>query len=249
MNADWDDLRIMLGVWRGGSARRAGNLIGMSHTSIARRIDTLETRLGAKVFNRLPTGYTLTQDGEELIEAALSVEATINSAKLRLTGRDKRLSGVVRVTTTDTIATYFLIPMLAQFSDTYPDIEFELMIGYRSLDLRKREADIAIRSVNKPPEHLIGHSLTPVAWSAYATPQYIAQHDFSATGNARWIGFGVRSAAPSRVKQTHLPDVPVWGSFDDVPLQIEAARNHMGIAYIPCYVGDPDQDLQRVVPA
>ncbi len=248
MNADWDDLRIMLGVWRGGSARRAGELVGMSHTSIARRIDALETRLGVRVFDRLPTGYTLTQDGEELIDAAQAIEATVNSAQLKLTGRDKRLSGVVRITTTDTIATYFLIPVLARFSELYPDIEFELMIGYRSLDLRKREADIAIRSVNKPPEHLIGHCVTSVAWSGYATRQYIESHDFSAAGNARWIGFGVRSASPSWVKHTHLPTLPVWGSFDDVPLQIEAVRQSMGIGYLPCYVGDPDQDMVRVLP-
>ncbi len=248
MNADWDDLRIVLGVWRGGSARAASSLVGMSHATIARRVDALETRLGVRVFDRLPTGYALTQDGEELVAAAQTIEAEVNAARLNLTGRDQRLSGIIRVTTLDTIATYFLIPVLAQFSELYPEIEFELSIGYRSLDLRKREADIAIRGIVNPPEHLIGHQLTSVAWSGYASPRYVQNHDFDREGDARWIGFGTRSRNAPWVKNTLQPHLPSWGLFDDVPLQIEAARHHMGVGYLPCYVGDPDPLLKRVLP-
>jgi DNA-binding transcriptional LysR family regulator len=249
LNADWDDLRVILGVWRGGSARRAGDLIGMSHATVARGIDALEVRLGVKVFDRLPTGYALTQDGEELVTAAQAIEAEVHSAQLKLTGRDSRLSGVIRVTTMDTVATHFLIPVLSQFSELYPEIEFELMIGYQSLDLHKREADIAIRGVSKPPEHLIGHRVASVAWTGYASQKYIDNHDISTAGNARWIGFGTRSPTAPWIKHSPLPHLPAWGSFDDVPLQIEAAKNHMGIAYIPCYVGDPYADLVRVLPS
>lgn len=247
MNADWDDLRVVLGVWRGGSARGANEFVGMSHATIARRIDALESRLGVKIFDRLPTGYRLTQDGEDLVVSAQVIEAEMHAIQLKLTGRDQRLSGVIRVTTMDTIASHFLMPVLAKFGKLYPEIEFELGIGYQSLDLRKREADIAIRAVRKPPEHLIGHRLGAVAWSGYATPQYIQEHNFETNGDARWIGFGTRSSIAPWVKATLHPHLNAWGLFDDVPLQVDAARHHMGMAYIPCYVGDPDTDLVRVV--
>ncbi|MEM7077729.1 MAG: LysR family transcriptional regulator [Pseudomonadota bacterium] len=248
MRADWDDLRVVLGVWRGGSTRAASDLVGMSHATIARRIDALETRLSVKIFDRLPSGYALTQDGEELVKAAQRVENELNAAQLKLTGRDKRLAGLIRITTIDVVATSFLMPILSEFSQQYPEIEFEVGIGYRALDLRKREADIALRGINKPPEHLIGHRLTGVAWAGYATPQYIEQHDFGPGGNARWIGFGTRSANPPWLQNSPNPDLPAWGVFDDVPLQIEAARHHLGIGYLPCFVSDRDRDLARVPP-
>lgn len=248
MIVDWDDLRIVLGVWRGGSARGANEFVGKSHATIARRIDALELRLGVKIFDRLPTGYSLTPNGEDLLVTAQAIEAEMNSMQLKLTGRDQRLSGVIKVTTLDTIASHFLMPVLAEFGELYPQIEFELSIGYRSLDLRKREADIAIRGLRKPPEHLIGHQVCSMAWSGYATPQYIERRNFEVDGDARWIGFGTRSSRAPWIKNTLQPHLNAWGLFDDVPLQIEAARCHMGIAYIPCYVGDPDPDLLRVVP-
>ncbi|MEM7099994.1 MAG: LysR family transcriptional regulator [Pseudomonadota bacterium] len=248
MQADWDDLRVVLGVWRGGSTRAASNLVGMSHATIARRIDALETRLSVRIFDRLPSGYALTQDGEELVKAAQAMESELNAAQLKLTGRDKRLAGLIRITTIDVVATSFLMPVLTKFSEQYPEIEFEVGIGYRALDLRKREADIALRMINKPPEHLIGHRLTGVAWTGYATPQYIEQHDVSPGGDARWIGFGTRSAKPSWLQNSPNPDLSVWGMFDDLPLQIEAARQHLGVGYLPCFVGDRDEVLARVFP-
>ncbi len=248
MQADWDDLRIVLGVWRGGSTRAASHLVGMSHATIARRVEALETRLGVKIFDRLPSGYALTQDGEELLAAAQNVETELNAVQLKLTGRDKRLAGVIRITTLDVVATSFLMPVLSEFGEQYPEIEFELSIGYESLDLRKREADVALRGVNKPPEHLIGHKLTSVAWAGYASQKYIDQHDFGVDGDARWIGFGTRSAAAPWVNTSPYPHLPAWGLFDDLPLQVEAARHHMGVGYLPCFIGDPDRDLVRAPP-
>ena len=248
MNSDWDDLRVVLGVWRGGSARGANELLGMSHATIARRIDSLETRWGVRVFDRLPTGYALTQDGEELLETALAVESEMNAARLKVTGREQRLAGPVRITTFDTLASHFLIPVLAQFATLYPDIEFELVIGYQSLDLRRREADIAIRGTGKPPEHLIGHRVASVSWSGYATPRYLDEHNLDERADARWIGFGTRSSTPSWVKNTHHPHLPVWGVFDEVPIQVEAARHDIGLVHLPCYVGDAETDLVRVPP-
>ena len=246
MNSEWDDLRVVLGIWRGGSARGASEFLGMSHATIARRIDALETRWGVRIFERLPSGYVLTQDGEELLETAQSMEAEVNNIKLKLTGREQRLEGVIRVTTLDTMASHFLIKVLAEFSKIYPDIEFELVIGYQSLDLRKREADIAIRATAKPPEHLIGQKVATMAWAGFASETYIKRHDFGPGGTARWIGFGARTAKPVWTKNTHHPHMPIWGLFDDVPHQVEAARCALGVAHIPCYVGDVEPNLRRV---
>ena len=248
MSAQWDDLRVLLGVWRGGSARGANRHLGMSHATVSRRIDSLETRWGVRIFDRLPTGYELTQDGEELLEVALAVEAEINAARLKLTGRERDLSGIIRVTTFDDLASHFLIEALAKFAERYPEIEFELVLGYESLDLRKREADIAIRGTAKPPDHLIGHKVATLGWSGFATKDYLNSHDLTATGTARWIGFGSRANADSWLKQTHYPYLPVWGLFDNISHQVEAACQGLGLVHLPCYVGDRCKNLVRVPP-
>ena len=246
MQPDWDDLRIVLGVARGGTTRGASELLRIGHSTVARRVDALEERWGVRVFDRLPTGFVLTQDGEHLVARAEKIESEVNAAQLLLTGREKGLEGLIRITTLETIATHFLLPVMADFAGTYPGIEFELSVGYQSLDLRKREADIAIRATDHPPEHLIGQKLGSQGWAGYATPEYIESHDLGDPEDARWIGFGTRSRAPSWIARTSHPHLPAWGLFDDIPLQAEAARQHLGIAHIPCHVGDIDPDLVRV---
>jgi len=232
---NWDDLRILLAVWRGGSARGAAEQLNISHATISRRVDAIEKRLGIKAFDRLPSGYCITQDGEELLHAAEIVEAEIDSAQRRLSGRDQRLAGVIRLTTMDIVATHFLMPWLAEFSERYPQTEIELTVGYQSLNLNRREADVALRGITNPPEHLIGQRVATVAYGAYATDDYLSSHSIKENGNARWIGFGTRTPKPAWLKSSPLPHLPSWGLFDELPVQVEAARAGLGIAYLPCF--------------
>jgi len=98
---DWADLRIFLALARRGSVRAAGVTLGMSHSTIARRIDTFEARLGVRLFDRQSSGYAMTAAGEELMTTAARVEEDISDAERRLVGKDGKLRGEIKVTMSD----------------------------------------------------------------------------------------------------------------------------------------------------
>ena len=244
----WDDVRLFLALVRAGSVRAAAAKAGASHSTVARRVEAFEKRLGVKLFDRSPSGYVLTVAGEDLLEVAENVENNLDAVQRRLVGQDRRLAGVIRVTMVDVVATHLLMPDLTKFRELYPDIGLEVVITYEALDLTRREADVAIRFVKNPPDHLIGHRLATVANAAYATPDYLADHDLTDPASASWIGFGSPSPFPKWVKQSDYPHIPAKGVFDSMLLQIQAARCGMGMAMLPCFMGDPDPDLERVPP-
>jgi DNA-binding transcriptional LysR family regulator len=107
---DWDDLRYFLAVARKGSIRAAAATLAVNHSTVSRRIDAFETRLGVRAFERLPGGYFLTQAGEELIQHAERVEKEMIAAERRVAGRDAKLSGLLRVTLPDSFAQCLLMP-------------------------------------------------------------------------------------------------------------------------------------------
>src|SRR5580692_585191 len=103
---DWDDVRSFLAVARGGSVRAGAELLGVNHTTLLRRIAQLEERLGARMFEKLPSGYRLTDAGEEVLEFAEQMEASSNQLETRVLGRDQGARGLLRVTLAPTLATH-----------------------------------------------------------------------------------------------------------------------------------------------
>lgn len=123
---DWDDYRYFLAVERAGSVLGAAKRLGVNHTTVLRRIASLEKRLGVRLFERLRIGYTPTAAGEELREVARQVEQTLLGVEHRLSGKDLQLSGVVRVTTTDTLCQSLLLPHLLAFRSQHPQIQIQI---------------------------------------------------------------------------------------------------------------------------
>src|SRR6266481_2775971 len=95
---DWDDVRYFLAVARGGSVRAAAERLGVNHSTVLRRVAQLEERLGARMFEKLPSGYRLTAAGEEVLEFADQMEASSNRLETRVLGRDQSVRGLLRVT-------------------------------------------------------------------------------------------------------------------------------------------------------
>lgn len=247
---DWSDLRIFLALARRRSVRSAGQQLAVSHSTIARRIDIFEGRLGVRLFDRQASGYALTAAGEELLRTAERVEEDINGAERRLLGQDARLRGEIRVTMPDALATHLLMPDLAEFSTSYPDIELEIIFSYHTLDLAQREADVAIRFVapgRSPPENLLGRRLLEVAQTAFATPDYLRQHDLGAEPpTACWIGWSDHAPFPRWVRASPFPTIPARGRLYNVLIQLEATKQGMGIGMLPCFMGDGEASLIRV---
>lgn len=245
---DWNDIKIFLALVRHGSVRAAAPKLGVSHSTVARRIELLEKRLGARLFDRISTGYAITPAGEDVLAIAEGVENDLGGLERRVVGRDQRLVGNIRLTTADFLATHLLMPHLAAFTRQYPDIDLEVVATYQALDMNKREADVALRFTKKPPEHLVGRQLVTLSTAAYASHGYLEQHQLGVGSDACWIGYNGQAPYPKWVKESDLPHLPARGHFESLLLQLSAAKAGMGIAMLPCMLGDGEPGLCRVPP-
>ncbi|NNJ75704.1 MAG: LysR family transcriptional regulator, partial [Anderseniella sp.] len=113
---NWDDIRFFLAVARSGSVRGAASLLDVTHSTVLRRMSQLEAEVGARLFDKLPTGYTLTGAGDEILELAGSMESLSSQLKSRVFARDQSLSGSLSVAIPPSLATNLLMPDFAEFS-------------------------------------------------------------------------------------------------------------------------------------
>src|SRR5690242_600628 len=143
---EWDEVRYFLAVARGRSLIAAAKALKVSAATVARRIDALETRLGARLFDRQQSGYALTGSGEAIRTEAEAAEEAILALERKARGRDLGVFGTVRIAATDDIAAHVIAPQLASFRAHHPGIELEIVAQMEVLNLTRREADIAVRS-------------------------------------------------------------------------------------------------------
>jgi DNA-binding transcriptional LysR family regulator len=247
---DWDDLRFALAVASGGSLAAGARRVGVNHTTVLRRIAALEERLGVRLFERLPSGYALTPRGEELLEAARSIDETVNRLELRLAGTDLSVSGPVRVTTTDTLMASLLPRILAALKDTHPGIEVEVTTSNLFLNLTRREADIAIRPADDPPPSLFGRRISSVGFAIFGRrSSYGAQAlEPAELGHHPWIvpDDSLSGTAAARWISAELPDARVAARADSFVTMAALAEAGLGLATLPCYLGDRSAELARL---
>jgi DNA-binding transcriptional LysR family regulator len=245
---DWDDLRYVLAVADAGSLASAARGLGVNHTTVLRRIGAFEQRLGLRLFESLPTGYVLTAGGEELIAAARHIDDAVSDLERRLAGQDLRLSGIVRVTTTDTLMASILPGILAEFRAAHPGIQIEVALSNLMFNLSKRDADVAIRPAKDPPETLIGRRIANVAFAIYASPRYLATHRHDDLAAHQWVGPDDSLAATSVAQwmRSELPESAVALRADSLLGVRQSAQAGLGLAALPCYLGDTSPDLACV---
>jgi DNA-binding transcriptional LysR family regulator len=239
---DWDDVRLFLELTRRGSARSAAQALGMSHSTVVRRVERLESDLGARLFDRDFTGYRPTPAGQTLLHSALKAEEALLAADRQLHGSDASLSGEITLTMPDILAYYFLMPELVTFTERYPEIDLKMLISYDVFDLARREADIALRAYGTsrmPPEDLVGRRLISVPSCYYASETYLERHDPAAENTtARWVGWGEDEPHPEWVRNSPYPHIPAYGYLDNAMLQAKAVECGLGLGTLPCFVGD-----------
>ena len=240
---NWDDLKYFLALARQGTVSGAGRALNVRHTTVARRISILEETLGSRLFDRTPLGYVLTQVGENLVPHACDIEERVNTADREVLGMDIRLSGSLRLASSYDLFNRLVTPKLKTFTDKYPGIELELVSSTALIDLSSREADIALRISPKPPEHLIGQSVVPLSHGIYGTQAYLNNHK---PGNQHQLILWCDDEAQPDWVCEHFPDANVVARTSDVMTMMEAVKNHLGLARLPCYVGDADPDLRRL---
>lgn len=143
---DWNDLKAFLAVARGGSTLAAAKSMGVNQTTVARRIESLEAALSLKLFERGQTGSRLTEAGRDLVPEAERVERAAQRFESRAAGHQRGLAGAIRVTATEILANTMLMPAIAEFRRQHPEVQVDLIVTDRPLDLDAGEADVAIRS-------------------------------------------------------------------------------------------------------
>jgi|SRR5471030_1843133 len=173
---NWDDVRVFLAVYRAGTLRGAATLLAIDQTTVGRRLSTLERQLGSKLFLRTTEGLVMTATGQEILVTAQEIERLAVSFERRSEGADERIAGEVRVTTTDALAVDFLVPAIERLRLQHPEIRVILSTTTRLLDLGRREADIAVRTLRPEQPDLIVKKLESWQVGLYATKAYIARH-------------------------------------------------------------------------
>jgi DNA-binding transcriptional LysR family regulator len=245
---EWDDIRYFLAVARGGSVRAAAERLGVNHSTILRRIAQLEDRLGAQMFERLPSGYRMTDAGEEVLELAQQMEASSNQLLTRVLGRDQSARGPLRVTLGPTLATHLLMPDFAEFARRYPEVELEILSLAEPVNLTNREADVAIRVVydrNKLPPNLHGLKGPELFGAVYMSRDLLVAWRAGKHHRIRWIVISNMGISDWALEGEVLPaDVPFRTTTADA--QIAAVRQGVGMAALPCFVGDAEPLLTRV---
>jgi DNA-binding transcriptional LysR family regulator len=242
---DWDDLRFILAVAEHGSLAGAARKLNVSHTTVLRRINAFEAAHGLRLFDRLATGYALTAGGEQFLAAARQISDIVDGVQRKLIGRDLRLEGQIRVSTTDTLMMSILPPILAAFAEHYPGIVLEVSVSNTLADLTRREADVAIRAAGTPPETLVGRKLADVAWALYARAGAGIP---SALSEAAWIAPDeslIRSAYAVWLRE-NIAEARIVARSDSFVAMRELALQGVGVVALPCYLGDTCPGLQRV---
>jgi DNA-binding transcriptional LysR family regulator len=171
---DWDDLRYLLAVARAGRVSTAAKRLGVDHSTVIRRIGVLEEALGARLVDRGPTGYDLTDRGVTLVAAAEQMEGLALAALDELSGADAKVSGAVRIGAPDGFGTLFLAPRIGRLANLHPGLELQLIAMPRVFSLSKREADLAIGLSPPRSGRLVATKLTDYRLGLYGAKSYIA---------------------------------------------------------------------------
>lgn len=161
---NWNDLPIFLAIADSGTLAGAARTLGYNHSTVFRRLNALEEDMEARLFDRLPEGYSLTPAGERLRDLASQADEVFQQIDRELVGRDLQPTGKVRVTSALNITRTILAGAAAKIRKAYPGIELELAAGESDYDLNRREADIALRATLSPPQHLVGRKLVDLDW-------------------------------------------------------------------------------------
>jgi DNA-binding transcriptional LysR family regulator len=246
---NWDDYRYFLAVEQAGSVLSAAKHLDVNHTTVLRRIASLEKRLGVQLFERLRTGYTPTAAGEELRDVILRVQQTLTATEHRLSGQDLQLSGVVRIATTDTLSFSLLLPHLPAFRQLHPQIQIQVISSNQIVNLTRREADIAIRATNQPPDTMLGRKIGLARTAIYGAAQYLEQYGYDPTHPGHsWIGLDETLAhlPEYRWLESHVPPERLVIRLNNLLHKVEAVKAGYGIAPLLCFLAEREPNLIRL---
>ncbi|MCH2066806.1 LysR family transcriptional regulator [Shimia sp.] len=251
---DWDKLRIFHAVADAGSLTHAGDVLHLSQSAVSRQIRALEESLNTTLFHRHARGLILTEQGELLFDATTAMNKRLDAASARIRDSEEEVFGELRVTTTIGFGTLWLAPRLAKLYEQYPDLNIDLMLEEKVLDLPMREADVAIRMKEPSQADLIRKRLMSVRMRLYASQSYLETHGEPQTLKDliqhRLICQNVTSeqvgAGASFVTSLLANDITKMLYVNNYFGVLQAVSHDLGIGVLPDYLMQDFPDLVRV---
>jgi DNA-binding transcriptional LysR family regulator len=245
---EWSDLAVILAICRTGSLSGAARTLGQNHSTVFRRINIIEDRTGVRFFERLPSGYAMTDAGHTAMRYAERIESEFHALGREVLGQDMRLQGKICVTAPEAMTAQFLPGMLAEFCRQHPEVTMELSGGHGAFDLARREADVAIRATRKPPDASFGRKVCDFRFAFYSSPAYLKRNQDKPLQEQQWalISPTLDWLIPMVWKKKEQGERQIAFASTTTLAVINAAAAGMGFTFMPCYVGDADKRVVRV---
>ena len=241
---NWDDLKVLLALSREGSTRKAASTMGVSNTTVMRRLESLEDQIGGKLFDRTPDGYTPTALADQLLPTAKIVEQTLGEAERQVSGKDSELSGRVKLSLPAVPVTH-ISESVAEFAQKYPRIELDISVSDEQVDLARREADIAVRGLPKdqrPPKDIVGIKIGRISLGYYVHKELLSA---AARGQRQLTCI---RASHNVLNLGDLPAPETLGLesrhlIDGLTPRMVAVTHKLGVAALPCFLATQHPDL------
>lgn len=250
---DWNDLKYFLAVARHGSTIAAGKALGTSQSTVHRRLDELERKIGQALVTRQASGYRLTEFGTTLLPFAERIESAIADFSRRATDVEQDMKGVIRVTCPEPIiARMTQAGLIDRFHERHPHLRVEFITSDRYLDLSNGEVDIAFRSGDTDDE-LIGRKIADSVWAVYASKAYVERHGrperIEDLSLHLLVGFDESLANHRAAKwlKEVAPEAKMPVRSNSVLGLVAAVKSGSGLGPLPTALGDAEPELIRVI--
>lgn len=237
---DWDEHRLILALYRGGSLRAAADHLGVTHTTVSRRLTTLEEAQPTPIFIRSGRSLQLSDYGRSRLSIAEQIETLDLQAERLLRGSDGDLSGPVSLSVPQAFLQYLMLEPLAAFCTAHPHIELSLLGSDSLADLDRGEADVVLRGQTNPDPHLVGRKISTVGLNYYATRSYLNSTPETAR---RWITSGANT---DWIAASPVPSAPVGMVIDDIVGRHKAVAEGHGMGRLACFMSDPNPNMVRL---
>ncbi|MEP4152039.1 MAG: LysR family transcriptional regulator, partial [Lentilitoribacter sp.] len=252
---DWNRARAFLVTAEEGSLSAAAKALGMAQPTLGRQVDALEEELGVILFERLGRGLTLTPSGHELLSHVRGMGEAASQMSLAATGRSEALEGSICITATEVTAIYDLAPIIAKLRKIHPGVEVEVAASDDSKDLRRREADIAMRNYRPKENDLVARKIGDEVAMLYASAEYIEKYGVPTKlrdlRNHKFVGF---DGSDEMVKQ--LSSIGLEISDENITVRAgnhlvhwELTKAGVGIGIMPERVGDLEPKVRSLMPS
>ncbi|HEY8382932.1 MAG TPA: LysR family transcriptional regulator [Microvirga sp.] len=249
----WDDFKLVKTIAEAHGLAGAAERLGVNHSTVFRRLGQLEDGLGVKLFERHRTGYALTPAGEEMAVLAERMEEDVATFARKLAGQVVSPAGELRLTTNDTLLVHLLTPIFARFTKACPDVRLDVVLTNQALNLSKRDADVAIRATDNPPETLVGRRVASIGWAIYGRAADFPEPgdvDLVSLYQRPWVALGDNLAGlkAARFVRERVPPDQIVYKVNTVLGLAEAVESGIGIGPLPCFIADARPALTRLTP-